>query len=160
MMKFRFVLTHCFKDCVISLTSMEGTSKQNIPFCCWLWGFYGSAGFHIIIFTLQKRETHAGFGFLHKCPLIGSLSVAHKSAHLLFTNVYGLKKTTGCVILHPDRLQTYHDRKSSSRGRSWAGPWDRAGGWGLTGDVQEVKLGHHGHAHPASGQSLDRRERV
>lgn len=32
------------------------TSTHNLPFCCWLWGFCGCAGFHIIIFTLQKRN--------------------------------------------------------------------------------------------------------
>lgn len=34
----------------------KGTSTQNIPFCCWLWGFCGCTDFHIIIFTLQKRN--------------------------------------------------------------------------------------------------------
>lgn len=44
-------------------TDGGGVYVKNIPFCCWWWGFCGSAGFHVIIFTLQKIDSYFGFGF-------------------------------------------------------------------------------------------------
>lgn len=62
-------------------------------------------------------------------------------------------------IISCQHRKTYQHRKSSTTGgwrvgtRAWAGC-----GWSLTRDVQEVKLRHHGDAHPAPGQSLERGE--